>query len=406
MHHDSRPSRTQGVAPQSEDATMPQCRLCGYDGPGGAPRCPGCGAWLADQVDRSPGDGLADGSPTTDDFEFRLLQLLREGQKIAAIKLYREETGVGLKEAKDAVEALATRHGVTAPRAGCFGVLLLLGLLFCGPATAIHAPARDSSARKDKHMTAAELVAQRRVLVIAHRGDSAAFPENTLPAFESAAKLSADLVELDYHHSSDGAPIVIHDKDLDRTTDALARFGKKGVLVADKSAAELQSLDAGRWFHPRFAGTKLPTLAEALAVIQPRSTTLIERKAGDAATCVRILKDHDLLQRVVVQAFDWEYLADCRRLAPSLTLVALGKEKLTPNRLDQLAKIRPVGIGWSDKDTDQETISHAHRRGLKVWVYTVDDPHRARQLLSWKVDGLITNVPHSMQRVVADSSPQ
>jgi hypothetical protein len=97
----------------------------------------------------------------------------------------------------------------------------------------------------ERVLLARALVEAPRVLVIAHRGDSAAAPENTLPAFASAIRAGADLVELDYHHSADGVPVVLHDPTLDRTTDARARFGAQNVEVATKSLEELLQLDAG-----------------------------------------------------------------------------------------------------------------------------------------------------------------
>ena len=128
------------------------------------------------------------------------------------------------------------------------------------------------------------------MLIIAHRGNSSVAPENTLPAFESALDAKADLVELDYHHSADGVPVVLHDDMLDRTTNAQELLGKEKLLVVDVPSAEIAKLDAGLWFSDEFNGTKLPTLVESLAAIQAGSTTLIERKAGDAATLVKLLE--------------------------------------------------------------------------------------------------------------------
>jgi glycerophosphoryl diester phosphodiesterase len=161
------------------------------------------------------------------------------------------------------------------------------------------------------------------VLIIAHRGNSSVAPENTLPAFAKALEVKSDLVELDYHHSADGVPVVIHDDNLDRTTNGQALLGKVKVLVADLPLAELARLDAGLWFGDEFKGTKLPTLVESLTAIQAGSTTLIERKAGDAATLVRLLEKERLTDRVVVQAFDWEFVKECRKLAPTFTFGAL-----------------------------------------------------------------------------------
>lgn len=172
-----------------------------------------------------------------------------------------------------------------------------------------------------------------RVLVIAHRGDSKVAPENTLPAFASAVQVGVDFVELDYYHSADGALVVCHDKTLDRCTDACQKWGGKKIPLAARSLAELRSLDAGNWFDPKFAGTRIPTLEEAFDVIQPGSMTLIERKDGDAAACVKLLKRKQVVPRVAVQAFDWDYLADLHQLSPEVVLVRWATSSLRPRDL-------------------------------------------------------------------------
>ena len=247
---------------------------------------------------------------------------------------------------------------------------------------------------------AVKLTTARRVLIIAHRGDSKAAPENTLPAFRSALRVGADLVELDYYHSSDGVPVVFHDRELDRTTDAVRRWGGKKIPLVSKSFAELRTLDAGSWFDAKFAGTKIPTLARSIEVIQAGSVTLIERKKGDAKTCVALLEKHRWTEQLVVQAFDWDYLADCHRLAPKLVLGALGSKEITPAKLDQIEKCGASVVGWNYKDLRKTDVVEIHRRGLKVWVYTVDDPKVAQRLIEIGVDGLITNVPGKMKKLV------
>ena len=84
--------------------------------------------------------------------------------------------------------------------------------------------------------------------------------------------------------------------------------------MISKSLAELEPLDAGSWFGRKFRGTRLPTLDRALDVIQNGSVTLIERKDGDAKTCVELLRKKGIADQVVVQAFDWDYLRDVHEL--------------------------------------------------------------------------------------------
>src|SRR5919197_4354903 len=97
-----------------------------------------------------------------------------------------------------------------------------------------------------------------RPLVVGHRGAMGYAPENTLASFELAVEQGADVVELDVHLSRDGQVVVIHDEQLDRTTDGRG-------LVGDRTLDELKRLDAGSWFDPRFAGQRIPTLHEVLA---------------------------------------------------------------------------------------------------------------------------------------------
>jgi glycerophosphoryl diester phosphodiesterase len=249
--------------------------------------------------------------------------------------------------------------------------------------------------------TAMDAVNENRVLVIAHRGDSKAAPENTLPAFESAVKVGVDFIELDYHHSADGVPVVLHDATLDRTTTAVKLWGGEKIPVASRTAAELTGLDAGAWFGPKFAGTKLPTLDESLDTILAGGFCMVERKAGDAATLVKMLREKKALDRVVVQAFDWKFIADCHRIEPKLVLGGLGSKEFSAEKLDEIAKAGARIVGWKGEDLREADVAAIHTRGLRVWTFTIDDPALAQKLLSWGVDGLISNVPAKIKEVVA-----
>src|SRR5262245_14376533 len=112
----------------------------------------------------------------------------------------------------------------------------LLGVL------CLAANTRESQSAEAKASAAAHRVASSRVLVIAHRGDSKVAPENTLPAFESAVRAQADLVELDYFHSSDGVPVVFHDDTLDRTTNAVKLWRATKIKIESKPLTELRRL--------------------------------------------------------------------------------------------------------------------------------------------------------------------
>jgi glycerophosphoryl diester phosphodiesterase len=247
----------------------------------------------------------------------------------------------------------------------------------------------------------AGLLRMNRVLVVAHRGASRVAPENTLPAFQAALQVGVDLVEFDYLHSADGVPVAFHDEDLDRLTDARALWGEAKIPLATKSLAELKRLDAGGWFGPQFVGTRIPTVAEALDTILVGAMPLVERKAGDAATFVELVRQKNCLGRLAVMAFDWEFLADCRRLAPDLTLGALGEHDLTPAQLDEIQSFGAAFIGWNNDHLTKRQIDAIHERGLKASVWTVDDAERARQLIDFGIDAITSNLPEMIKTVVA-----
>jgi glycerophosphoryl diester phosphodiesterase len=125
--------------------------------------------------------------------------------------------------------------------------------------------------------------------------------------------------------------------------------------------------------------------------------TLIERKAGDAATLVKLLDDKRLRGDVVVQAFDWKYIADCHRLAPDLVLGCLGSKELTAQRIAAAKQAGAAAVGWRDQDLTKENIAAVHAAGLKCWAYTINDRRRGKQLIDAGIDGLITDDPAYMQ---------
>jgi glycerophosphoryl diester phosphodiesterase len=282
-------------------------------------------------------------------------------------------------------------------------VLHCHNLLVCLLATALNMNVTTRAA--DAPSPATTIISLKRPLIIGHRGYPQFAPENTLPSFKLALEAGADLIELDYHHSADGELVVIHDFILDRTTDATNRWGGQKINVSAKNYEALKTLDAGSWFNTNYAGTYLPRLADVLDLVnQGGGITLIERKAGRADACVKLLREKKLINQVIVQAFDWSYLKNFHELEPRQILGALGPPKvladgskpgdedktLNEQWLNRLKSTGVKAVVWNDQVT-ADSIRLAHERGLKVWVYTINDPAIANKLLDLGVDGLITN---------------
>ena len=228
-------------------------------------------------------------------------------------------------------------------------------------------------------------------LIIAHRGLPKSTPENTLPSYLAALKHRPDVVECDYRHSRDGKLIVIHDEKLDRTTDAETVFGRKECLIGEFDAKDLERLDAGSWYKTPFPGTRLPTLEAVIDAVCPHAKLMIERKDGDAATLVELIRRKNVFDRVVVQAFHWPFLEDCHLLEPRLKLGGLGKHELTAREIDEAKRIGATLLGWDQRDLTPEGIKLAHDAGFDVWSWTVNDPQRARDLVAAGLDGIITD---------------
>lgn len=256
-----------------------------------------------------------------------------------------------------------------------------------------------------------------RPLVIGHRGCAAKAPENTLPSFKLALQSRADLIELDYQHSGDGVPIVIHDRFLDRTTNARDQWRRRRIRVKSKTAAEIGALDAGQWFDPVYSGVKVPSLAEALEFISSHDgLTLVEHKAGDPGTLVDLLRRLKLVGRTIVISFDWKFLRELHELEPRQILGALGPPARLSNgrrpvhlrrrlssRLADLAKTGARIAVWHRR-VSPRSVHLAHRRDIKVWVYTVNQLPLARNLVGRGVDGIITDHPDTITSESLDHS--
>jgi glycerophosphoryl diester phosphodiesterase len=271
----------------------------------------------------------------------------------------------------------------------------------------------------DWHSPAWKLLANHRPLVIGHRGYCQFAPENTLPSFELALKAGVDLVELDCRQTSDGVFVVIHDPELNRTTDARRQWKRRHNRVDSRTALEIKTLDGGRWFNAKFAGTGVPLLTEALDLIQKHSLTLIEHKAGEAGDLVRLLRERHLINRVIVQSFDWHFLRIFHQFAPEQVLGALGPAKVLVNGRKPTRIFRRLSTSWIrelqktgarlavwSQQVSPRSIALAHRHHLKVWVYTVNTQRRANRLLNFGVDGLITDNPALIWRTLALRSPK
>jgi glycerophosphoryl diester phosphodiesterase len=234
-------------------------------------------------------------------------------------------------------------------------------------------------------------------LVIAHRGDSAHRPENTLASFASALEVGADIVELDVQLSADGHVVVLHDGSVDRTTDGRGAVG-------ELTLAELRRLSAGYpgRFGDAFRGERIPTLGEALALLKGRARVLIEIKkeslredeaGGVEAHTVEEVRKAGMSGDVVFLSFEREALLRCRRLAPEIRRGRLFYEA-TPDEM--IAGAREVGtdlIMPHKGSLSAELTRLAREAGIKVATWVVDDPGELRALAGFDLYAVGSNCP-------------
>jgi glycerophosphoryl diester phosphodiesterase len=234
--------------------------------------------------------------------------------------------------------------------------------------------------------------------IFAHRGAKSVAPENTLSAFQAALDMGVDGIELDLHCSSDGELVVIHNFDVDDTTNG------RGA-VSGFTKAELAVLDAGSHFDPAFAGMSVPTLAEVLDLIGDRCVINVEIKSEDIRTggnqvepLLAMIAERGLYDQVIVSSFNPISLIKVRSLDKHVALGVLHGPGL-PLFLRQAwttGIIAPQALHPHYTCVDTDYMSWARDHDLAVNTWTVNDPGDARRLTDLGVDTIMSDVPDQL----------
>jgi glycerophosphoryl diester phosphodiesterase len=242
--------------------------------------------------------------------------------------------------------------------------------------------------------------------LFAHRGASARAPENTLEAFRLAREQGVTYLELDVHLCVDSELVVIHDSSVSRTT------GRRG-RVENMSLAEIRKLDAGfkftmdhgRTFPYRGKGLRVPTLSEVLEAFPSMGLTVEIKptRPGIAEALARTLQSHRAEERVVVASHEHELLSSFRAIAPSVP-TSFSKDEvrdfLLRLRGGTMDGYRPPAVAFQVPEykglrrvVSRAVIDAIHGFGVEVHVWTVNEPVHMVRLLSWGVDGIMTDDP-------------
>lgn len=222
-------------------------------------------------------------------------------------------------------------------------------------------------------------------LITAHRGSSSEAPENTIPAFEKAIEEGADYVEMDVRLTSDGELVLMHDPSTKRTT---------GVdkLVCDSTYEELQQLDAGAEYPEEYAGTKIPTLKDAIDTCKGKVMMNIELKTvrndGELEKKVaELLRENHMEEQCIVTSFKQRSLVRIKKDDPDIVtgyIYSFGYSNRTNYEAMDVLSI-------DARYLTRQVVTGAHKKGIMVCAWTVNTSSEMRRMMAIGVDNIITD---------------
>lgn len=250
-------------------------------------------------------------------------------------------------------------------------------------------------------------------LAIAHRGGRSLGPENTLYTFKRAVELGTDVLEMDLQTTSDGALVILHDREVDRTTN--------GTGVVDGfTLSDLKKLDAGfRWspdnsrsFPLRSTGITIPTLAQVFKTF-PDQRMNIEIKSSQVNTIqdlCRTIRDNRRSQKVMVACFDAGKLGEFRSICPEVATSAGASEAAVfywlqwanlESAYSPNAQALQIPETYGDnRIATRRFLDAAHARNMRVHVWTVNEVEAMQRLIDLGVDGIMTDYPERLVKIL------
>ncbi|MBN2211759.1 MAG: hypothetical protein JW709_10235 [Sedimentisphaerales bacterium] len=241
--------------------------------------------------------------------------------------------------------------------------------------------------------------------IVAHRGASFEAPENTQAAVKLAWEKNADAVEIDIHLSKDNKIVVIHDYSTYRTSGT-------ALEVKDTDSSRLRKLDVGTIKDKRFEGEQIPFLDEILNLLPPAKKLFLEIKCGSAVLPYlqeTITQNHKESQ-IILMSFDLETIAIAKNVMPYIAAYWLKQTKVNEHTRQMIPhdihwidiamenKLEGMAVRWDGVTT--EFVSFAKAKRLNIYVWTVDDPKVASELQKLGIDGIITNRPGWLRKML------
>ena len=230
---------------------------------------------------------------------------------------------------------------------------------------------------------------------IAHRGASSYAPENTFAAYDKALAMGVDHIELDVHYTSDGHIVVIHDDEIDRTTNGSGP-------VSDHTLAQLRSLDAGSWFSLQYAGERIRSLGEVLEHYKDRLHIHLEVKAhveGLASRSADMVHGYGMADGVTFTSFWKPALEELRAYAPELPtgwLVPPGPGPWDPSYVQQALDLGLTQLCPRADVLTPELVDELHSKGLLVRAWGIANEDLMRRAVDAGADGMTINFPDKL----------
>lgn len=234
-------------------------------------------------------------------------------------------------------------------------------------------------------------------IVIAHRGASAYYPENTMAAFRGAVALDAEMIELDVMLSSDGVPVVFHDAGLEDHTDGTG-------ALRNLTLQQLKELDAGSWFGPEYAGERIPTLEEVLAFasgtialnIEIKTEAVTDRtKGGIEEKSLELVEKYGMKEHVLFSSFDYRAVRHLKELDPDIPAGLLYEKENSGKKLPSqlVAEYDADAFNCSFRELTKKRMNDLRSHNIPVFVYTVNDEKRMKKLIGRGVSGIFSDKP-------------
>lgn len=236
-----------------------------------------------------------------------------------------------------------------------------------------------------------------KIEVIAHRGASAEFPENTMAAFRRALEIGADRIELDVQLTRDGQVVVFHDATLERTTNGEG-------LLSSHTWEELAGLDAGLWKGPEHRNEPIPRLDEVLRWSTSRMPLNVELKVKGVGAralvqaTVALVRKHEAAEETLFSSFDPAAVTEVVQLCPESEVALLWGRREPP--LELLEATGAKALHLAERLLTPALATETRNRGLGLRVYTINTEECLHHVLDLGAMGIITDVPNAMLRWV------